>query len=296
MESTQAQVWTLRKILDWCTSYFEKKHVEPPRLAAEMLLAHVLGCPRIRLYTDLHRPMSEAELATVRDLVKRAGAHEPIQYLTGKAHFYSLEFRVTPDVLIPRPETETLVDRALAFLKAQTNPTPRVLDLCTGTGCIASAIASNVKSAHVVATDVSLPALDVARGNVERLKLNDRIELHCGDLYAALEKLVDARPFDLIVANPPYIATAQIAGLDVNVRDYEPRLALDGGPDGLDPHRKILAGAVDRLVPGGRVILEIAYDQEEAAMWMLRQDTRFADARCIRDLGKQPRVIEATRP
>ena len=295
MESTQATVWTLRKILDWCTSYFEKKRVEPPRLAAEMLLAHVLDCQRIRLYTDLHRPMSDAELATVRDLVKRAGAHEPIQYLTGKAHFYSLEFRVTPDVLIPRPETETLVDRALAFLKAQTNPTPRVLDLCTGSGCVASAIASNAKAAHVVATDVSLPALDVARGNVERLKLSDRVEFHCGDLFAALDKLVDARPFDLIVANPPYIATAQIAGLDVNVRDYEPRLALDGGTDGLDPHRKILAGAHDRLVAGGRLILEIAYDQEEAAMWMLRQDPRFADARCIRDLGRQPRVIEATR-
>lgn len=295
MESTQTQVWTLRKILDWCSSYFEKKGVEPPRLAAEMLLAHVLDCQRIRLYTDLHRPMSEPELATIRDLVKRCGAHEPIQYLTGKAHFYSLEFRVTPDVLIPRPETETLVDRALAFLKKQTNPTPRVLDLCTGSGCVASAIAANAKAAHVVATDVSLPALDVARGNVERLKLSDRIELHCGDLYAALEKLVDARPFDLIVANPPYIATPQIAGLDVNVRDYEPHLALDGGPDGLDPHRRILAGAHDRLVPGGRLILEIAYDQEEAAMWMLRQDPRFADARCIRDLAKQPRVIEATR-
>ena len=295
MESTQATVWTLRKILDWCTSYFEKKQVEPPRLAAEMLLAHVLSCPRIRLYTDLHRPMSEAELATVRDLVKRAGAHEPIQYLTGIAHFYSLEFRVTPDVLIPRPETETLVDRALSVLKAQTNPTPRVLDLCTGSGCVAGAIAANAKAAHVVATDVSLPALDVARGNVERLKLSERIELHCGDLYGALARLIDARPFDMIVANPPYIATAQVATLDANVRDFEPRLALDGGPDGLDPHRQILAGAFDRLVPGGRVILEIAYDQEEAAMWMLRQDARFADARCVRDLAKQPRVIEATR-
>lgn len=295
MESTQTSAWTLRKILDWCTGYFEKKRVEPPRLCAEMLLAHVLNCPRIRLYTDLHRPMSDGELATVRDLVRRAGGHEPIQYLTGRASFYSLDFDVTPDVLIPRPETETLVDRALADLKSRAVAEPRVLDLCTGTGCVAAAIATNAKTAQLVATDVSLPALDVARKNVDRLKLADRVSLCCGDLYDALATLVDARPFDLIVANPPYIATAQIAGLDVNVRDYEPRLALDGGPDGLGPHRRILAGAHDRLAPGGRLLMEIAYDQEEAAMWMVRQDPRFGDARCFRDLARQPRVISTLR-
>ena len=296
MESPPTTVWTLRKILDWTTGFFEKRAVEPPRLCAEMLLAHVLQCQRIRLYTDLHRPMSDAELATVRDLVRRAGTHEPIQYLTGRAHFYSLEFNVTPDVLIPRPETETLVDRALAHLKTRTDPgAPRVLDLCTGSGCVAAAIAQNAKLADVVATDVSLPAIDVARANVDRLKLADRIGLYCGDLYAALATLVDARPFDLIVSNPPYIATAQLDGLDANVRDYEPRLALDGGADGLDPHRRILAGAYDRLVPGGRLLLEIAHDQEEPAMWMLTRDARFADARCFRDLAGQPRVISAMR-
>jgi release factor glutamine methyltransferase len=283
-------------MLEWCAGFFEKKEIDPPRLSAELLLAHVLKYPRIKLYTDLNRTLTEAELDTIRALVKRAAEHEPIQYLTGRAHFYSLEFDVTRDVLIPRSDTETLVDRALARLKERvgTEP-PRVLELCTGSGCVAAAIASNSKSATIVATDVSLPALDVARKNVERLKLSDRIELRCGDLYAALDGLVDARPFDLIVANPPYIATAQLAGLDRNVIEYEPRLALDGGPDGLDPHRKILAGAFDRLVAGGKVLMEIAFDQEEAALWMLRQDPRFIDARCFRDLAGRPRVIEASK-
>ena len=131
-------VWTLRKVLDWCTGYFEKKGVDPSRLSAEMLLAHVLKCQRIKLYTDLHRPMKADELATVKALVKRAIEHEPIQYLTGKAHFYNLEFEVNKDVLIPRSDTETLVDTALAFLKALANPAPRVLDLCTGSGCVAA--------------------------------------------------------------------------------------------------------------------------------------------------------------
>lgn len=294
MESAQ-EVWTLRKVLDWCTGYFEKKGVEPPRLSSEMILAHVLKCQRIKLYTDLFRPMSEDELATVKSLVKRAIEQEPIQYLTGKAHFYNLEFEVNRDVLIPRSDTETLVDRALAHLKSSTNATPRVLDLCTGSGCVAAAIAAHHKASTVVATDISLPAIDVARRNIDRNKLSERVTLHVGDLYEALKDMVDARPFDLIVSNPPYIASEQIAKLDANVRDYEPRLALDGGPDGLDPHRKILAGAYDRLLPGGGLLMEIAFDQEEPAMWMLTQDPRFTDAKCFRDLAGQPRVISAKR-
>lgn len=294
MESVR-ETWTLRKVLDWCTGYFEKKGVDPARLSSELLLAHVLNCQRIRLYTDLHRTMSEDELATVKALVKRAIEQEPIQYLTGKAHFYNLEFEVNRDVLIPRPDTETLVDRALAHLKSSTIPEPRVLDLCTGSGCVAAAIAAHHKTAIVVGTDISLPAIDVARRNIEKNKLADRVVLYAGDLYEALKNLIDARPFDLIVSNPPYIASEQIAKLDANVRDFEPRLALDGGPDGLDPHRKILAGAVDRLNPGGGLLMEIAFDQEEPAMWMLSQDQRFSDAKCFRDLGGNPRVISARR-
>jgi release factor glutamine methyltransferase len=239
--------------------------------------------------------MDDAELATIKSLVKRAIEQEPIQYLTGKAHFYNLEFEVNRDVLIPRPDTETLVDRALAYLKASTNPSPRVLDLCTGSGCVAAAIAAHHKASSVVATDISLPAIDVARRNIERNKLAERVTFHVGDLYDALKDLVDARPFDLIVSNPPYIASEKIKGLDANVRDYEPHLALDGGPDGLDPHRRILAGAYDRLVPGGGLLMEIAFDQEEAAMWMLSQEPRFTDAKCFRDLAGQPRVISAKR-
>ncbi|MFT3788289.1 MAG: peptide chain release factor N(5)-glutamine methyltransferase [Tepidisphaeraceae bacterium] len=291
----QVEVWTLRKVLDWTTSFFERKNVDPPRLVAELLLAHVLKCQRIRLYTDLHRPMNPDELATIRDLVRRAGEQEPIQYITSVAHFYNLEFTVTKDVLIPRSDTETLVERTLSFLKADGIVEPRVLDLCTGSGCVACAIAAHAKSSQVIATDISLPALDVARGNVQKLKLDGRVVCLLGDLFEALKSEADPRPFHAIVSNPPYIASTKIPTLDRNVRDFEPHLALDGGADGLDPHRRIVAGAYDRLVPGGRIFLEIAFDQEEAALWLLNQDPRYDDARSYRDLAGQPRVVSARK-
>jgi release factor glutamine methyltransferase len=293
---TQAgDVWTLRKVLDWTTGFFQRKNVESSRLCAEMILAHVLGVQRIRLYTDLYRVLTDAQLARVRELVKRASDSEPIQYLTNKAHFFSLEFYVDSNVLIPRPDTETLVERALTFFKSENIIAPRVLDLCTGSGCVAAAIASNSKSAVVFATDISLPALDVARRNIAALKLESRVSCHLGDLYDAMKTVMDAGPMDAIVSNPPYIASEKIESLDRNVRDFEPHLALDGGPDGLDPHRKILAGAKDHLREGGRVFLEIAYDQEEPAMWMLSQADHFDDARCYRDLAGKPRVISARK-
>jgi len=294
--AARQEPWTVRRMLEWCAGFFDRKAVDAPRLSAEMILAHVLGVPRIRLYTDLHRPLTEPELAATRDLVRRAADHEPIQYLTGRCSFYSMDFEVTPDVLIPRPDTETLVERALNHLKHEPVPEPRVLDLCTGSGCVAAAIARHHKSARVVATDVSLPALDVARRNVARHKLDDRVTCHVGDLYDALGSVVDPRPFHLIVGNPPYVASGQIAGLDRNVRDFEPRLALDGGADGLDVHRRIVAGAADRLEPGGRLMLEIAFDQEEPATYLLRQHAEaFDDARVHRDLAGRPRVVSARR-
>jgi release factor glutamine methyltransferase len=291
-----AEVWTLRKVLDWTTGFFERKSIDSPRLCAELILSHVLKCQRIKLYTDLQRPMIDAELAAVRALVKRAGEHEPIQYLTGRAHFYNLEFTVTPDVLIPRPDTETLVERVLSFLKAFGEPAPRVLDLCTGSGCVAAAIAAHAKQSTVIATDVSLPALDVARKNIADLKLADRVVCHLGDLFDALKDDPDPRPFHAIASNPPYIATGQIEHLDRNVKQYEPRIALDGGADGLDPHRRIVAAAWEKLVPGGRFFLEIAFDQEEAAMHLIAKDPRYDDARCYRDMAGRPRVVSARRP
>lgn len=291
------ETWTVRRILEWTAAFFTRKNVDAPRLSAELLLAHVLGAPRIKLYTDYERALSEQQLAMMRALVQRAAEEEPIAYLTGRAHFFGLEFEVSRDVLIPRPDTETLVENVLQLARNQPGfEAPRVLDLCTGSGCVAAAIAQRLKAAGVVAVDVSPAAVEVARRNVERLGLSDRVVVEQGDLYEPLARMVDTQPFQLIVANPPYITTAKVAELDRSVKDYEPLVALDGGPDGLDLHRRILDGAPQRLAPGGRVYLEIAFDQGEGALQIASERPAFEEARVLKDYGGRDRVLTARRP
>lgn len=285
--------WTIRRLLEWTAAFFDRKDVDSPRLSAELLLAHVLNLPRIRLYTDYQRVLDEAILARFRDLVRRAGEHEPIAYLTRRAHFFNLEFEVTPDVLIPRPDTETIVEHVLQQVRFTPGlETPRVLDLCTGSGCIAAAVAHHLKSAAVLAIDLSEAAVAVARRNVDRLGLVDRVMLACGDLYGPLESQITAAPFDLIVSNPPYIPTGAIAGLDRNVREYEPHTALDGGADGLDLVRRIIAGAPARLRPGGRLYVEIQFDQGEAVK-QLATAAGLTEVRILRDHAGNDRVLHA---
>ena len=288
--------WTVRRILEWTTGFFTRKNVDPPRLSAELLLSHVLAVPRIKLYTDYERPLSEKELGTYRELVRRATEQEPIAYLTGKAHFFNLEFEVSRDVLIPRPDTETLVENVLQFVRHQAGfESPRVLDLCTGSGCIAAAIAYHVKSSVVTATEISPKVAELARRNIERLGLKDRVLVEEGDLFEPLSRIVDAQPFHLIVSNPPYIPTAQIETLDRSVREYEPITALDGGLDGLVVHRRILADAPARLRPGGRVYLEIAFDQGELAQQVAAQYEAFDDVKILKDFGGRDRVLTLHR-
>jgi len=288
--------WTVRRTLEWTAGFFTRKKVDSARLSAELLLAHVLGCPRIKLYTDYERALSDADRNRLRELVTRAGEQEPIAYLTGRAHFFNLEFDVTRDVLIPRPDTETLVENAIQTLKRQmVLDVPRVLDLCTGSGCVAAAIAQNVKAAVVIATDLSPAAVQMARGNIARLGLASRIEVREGDLFDALRDLIDPMPFNVIVSNPPYIPSAQIAGLDRSVREYEPVTALDGGPDGLDLHRKILAQGIERLTPGGRIFLEIAFDQGPLARDIASAIPALMDVRILKDQAGHDRVLTATK-
>ena len=290
------EAWTVRRILEWTAGFFTRKGIDAPRLSAELLLSHVLAAPRIKLYTEYDRPLSDAELARMRGLVQRAAEEEPIAYLTGRAHFFNLEFEVTRDVLIPRPDTETLVENVLQTVRHVSGlEAPRVIDLCTGSGCIAAAVAQRLKLATVVATDISAAAVAVARRNMDRLGLGGRVAVEQGDLFAPLARMVDARPFDLVLANPPYIRTADIAGLDRGVREYEPAQALDGGADGLDLHRRILAEAPDRLVPGGRVFLEIAFDQGDPARELAAGFGAFGDVRILRDFGGRDRVLTAQR-
>ena len=288
--------WTVRRLLEWTTPFFTRKGVDSPRLSAELLLGHVLGVPRIKLYTDYDRPLEARQLAAYRELVRRAAEDEPVAYLTGRAHFFSLEFAVTRDVLVPRPDTETLVENVIQLIRHRAElANARVLDLCTGSGCIAAAIAHNVKDAIVVATDISPAAVAVARENLERLGLVPRVLIEEGDLFAPLERLVDRQPFHLLVANPPYIPTGQIAQLDRSVREYEPLSALDGGLDGLAIHRRILSESPSHLFPGAHVFLEIAFDQAELAREIAAEHPEFTDVRIFKDQAGNDRVLAARR-
>jgi len=290
------ETWTVRRLLEWTTGFFTRKEVDAPRLSAELLLAHVLNSPRIKLYTDYERPLTEDNLTRFRDLVKRAGEQEPIAYLTGKGHFFSLEFDVGPGVLIPRPDTETLVENVLQTVRNTVGlESPRILDLCTGSGCIACALAVRIKTANVTAIDISEAALAFATKNAERLGVSGRVQILQGDLYEPLKSVIDPQPFNMIVANPPYIPTTELATLDRNVRDYEPKLALDGGPDGLAPHRRIMEGAAYRLLPGGTIYLEIAHDQGDIALEMMGQYPDFHTPRLLKDYGGKDRVVTAIR-
>jgi release factor glutamine methyltransferase len=286
--------WTIRRLLEWTTGYFSRKEIDSPRLSAELLLAHVLQLPRIKLYTNYERVVEDRELAAYRELVRRAAEQEPIAYLTGRGHFFNLEFEVTPDVLIPRPDTETLVENVIQLIRHQPGlESPRVLDLCTGSGCIAAAVAHHVKGATVLATEINPAAAALARRNIQRLGLNERVTVAEGDLFQPLEQTIDRLPFQLILANPPYVPTGQIPTLDRNVRDFEPVAALDGGLDGLAIHRRILEQAPARLTPGGYIFLEIAFDQGELAMQLTAEHQRFVDAKILKDHGGNERVLTA---
>lgn len=292
----QGGTWTVRRLLEWTPGFFQKKAVDQPRLAAELLLAHVLSVPRIKLYTDYDRAVDEKSLAAFRELVRRAAEQEPIAYLTGKAHFFNLEFEVNRDVLIPRPDTETLVENVLQTVRHQSGlESPRILDLCTGSGCIAAALAVNLKNSMVLAVDLSEPAVCTARRNMERLGLGERVTVEQGDLFEPIRRIVDPRPFDLIVANPPYIPADQVSSLDSSVRDYEPVAALDGGADGLTIHRRILETAPAHLQLAGRVFLEIAFDQGPAAKEMMAAYDAYEEVRLLKDYSGRDRVLTARR-
>lgn len=297
MNHTTEQPWTIRRLLEWTTAFFTRKNIDAPRLSAELLLSHVLASPRIKLYTDFERTLSDQHLATYRALVKRAAEAEPIAYLTGTAPFFNLDIAVTRDVLIPRPDTETLVENVIQTVRTDSRLTAnlRILDLCTGSGCIALALTKALKESTIVATDLSPKALDVARANSARLKLDSRMTFLEGDLFSALSSTIHDKPFDIITANPPYIPSANIASLDRCVRDYEPHLALDGGLDGLTPHRQILAKAAEYLLPAGRIYLEIQFDQGPAALELASHTPGLTHPIILKDLAGHDRVLTATR-
>lgn len=282
--------WTVRALLAWTTDFLKSKGNAEAKREAELLLAHVLACKRVELFVRFDEAPSDAERVQFRELIRRRVAGWPVAYLLGSRDFYMLTFEVDPAVLVPRPDTETLVAEAVERLKPLA--APEVLDLGTGSGCIAVSLAHQKKDARVLATDVSPDALAVARRNAERHGVADRVAFAQGDLFAAVPP---GRAFDLIASNPPYIAHGEFAALDPDVRDHEPRLALDGGPDGLAFYRRIAAGAGALLRPGGTLLLEVGHTQAAAVRGLLEGRAEFELGPTRKDGGGHARVVTAKR-
>jgi len=275
--------WTIGAVLKWAADDFRARGIESPRLDAEVLLAHALSCSRTQLIIDMMRPLVGDELARFRDLVKRRRHREPVAYLRGEREFYGRTFRVDARVLVPRPDTETLIDVALARTR-HLSMSARVLDLCTGSGCVALTLALTRPTTQVTATDISEEALALAQENALRLGAPS-VAFVRADLFGELRG-----PFDLVTANPPYIASAEIATLAPDVQRFEPRLALDGGDDGLVLVRRIVDEAPRYLAKGGVLAMEIGAGQADAVA-ALFEARGFEDVSRARDLARIERVV-----
>jgi release factor glutamine methyltransferase len=281
--------WTVLEVIRWTVERFTARGLATPRLDAEVLVAHALGLPRVQLYVQFDRPLTQAELASIRTLIVRRQAGESVAYVVGKKEFWGLDFTVDARVLVPRPDTETLVEEARLRLPAPAAPGPRVADIGTGSGAVAITLAKLRPDAAVFGSDVSDDALAVARGNAERLGV--AVTFVAGDLEAPL---APHGPFALLTANLPYIPSADLPGLPPEVR-AEPALALDGGGDGLDLVRRLIAAAPALLGPGGALVLEIGAGQAATTAELLG-DRGFVDVRARRDLAGVDRVVSAVRP
>ena len=280
-----SEAWTPLKLIGWTQGYFARQGVDAPRLTAELLLARALGCDRVRLYLDFDKLLGEAELASFREMVRRRAGGEPTAYLTGRKEFLGRPFRADPRALVPRPETELVAEAALAALPDG----GAALDLCTGSGCIAVSLALGRKGARVTAVEISREALALARENA--LALGAEVDLLEGDLYAPLPA---GERFHVVVSNPPYVPSGELAGLSREVQ-REPRLALDGGPDGLDVLRRVVAGAPAVLLPGGTLVAEM-HESHADALPRLCLEAGFARAEAHRDLAGLPRYVLARLP
>jgi release factor glutamine methyltransferase len=288
------EVWTIGRLLKWTTDFFKQHSFDNPRLDAEVLLAHVLKCERIQLYTSFDREADEAERLAYRELVRQRAEGMPVAYLVGHREFFSLSFEVTPDVLIPRPETEHLVTELLDRVSETRNRNDEIslVDVGTGSGAIAISLAKHLPQARITAVDVSLAALQVARRNSERHAVADRLEFLEGDLLASLSPGVD---FDFVVSNPPYVTEAEYEQLDPQVREREPRMALVGGQTGMDIIDRLVTQSAERLRPAGWLLFEISPMIESAARQRLADQNEFEAPRVTKDLAGLARVVQARR-
>lgn len=293
-ETQSAKPSVLLDYLRLATDFLESKGVEGARLDVEVMLAFVMGLTRMDLYTRFDQPMAADEVDRFRELLRRRGAREPAAYIVGTREFWSLEFQVDRRVLVPRPETEHLVEWGLEVARssgASSGKGLRIVDIGTGSGVVAIALASELADAEIVAVDASEAALEVAPDNATRLGLGDRIRFERSNLFEALP--ADA-PFDLVVSNPPYVTAAEYRALAPELREWEPRTALESGDDGLDVTRPLVAEAARRLVPGGWLLVEVG--TQSAAVRQLFEDAGFVNVAVRDDLAGLPRVVGGCWP
>ncbi|MET0791527.1 MAG: peptide chain release factor N(5)-glutamine methyltransferase [Polyangiaceae bacterium] len=291
MTDPNSEPWSIKRVLTWATDDFKRRGNKSARLDAELLLGEALGLDRIRLIVEAERPLSEDELSRYRALIKRRRASEPIAYILGRREFFALPLLVDRRVLIPRPDTELLVETALTGTRER-HLYGRMLDVCTGSGCVAIAFAKERPTWRITAVDLSADAATVARENVRRAGVAHYLAVLEGDLFAPLPA---GAKFELITANPPYIPSADIEGLDADVKDFEPRLALDGGADGLHITRRLVSEATRYLSPGGLLALEGGFDQAPAVAALLAEHG-FEHITRSKDLAGIERVVSGRRP
>lgn len=306
---------TVLEVIKRSTEFLEKKGIDSPRLQTELLLAHLLRLPRMQLYLNFERVLSENELGNFRDLIKRRSQREPLQHIIGSTSFCGLELAVNRHALIPRPETELLAEKGWKFLEKleavpsgepragdcdgpthpstlpeeRVNPTPTALDLGTGTGCLVITLAVHCPDARLVATDISGKALELARQNAARHNVLERIDFRQGDGFGAFDS---PKPFDLIISNPPYIPTGEIPTLQAEVREHDPHQALDGGPDGLNFFRRIAGEARPFLKAGGKIMLEFGDGQAQPIREIFEAQKWIVEA-IVEDYTQRPRILIA---
>lgn len=279
--------WTIKDLLEWTTEYFQNKGIGTARLDAEVLLAHALGVDRLYLYLNLERPLSSSERAAYRSLVRRRSSREPVALITGRKEFWSLCFRVAPGILIPRPETEILVEGVVDEIRDK--PAPWVLEVGTGAGAIAVAVLRENPRARILATDIDPRALQLARRNAEEHLVRESLDLAASDL---LEAVRPGAGFDVVCSNPPYVPGAAIPHLEPEIRDYEPHRALDGGPNGLSVIRRLAVQAARVLRKGGALMMEVGDGQAHSVGRVMTESAGFRDIKTFRDLSGVQRVVK----
>ena len=299
MSPTTQEPWTIKRLLDWTVEHFDHVNSPSSRLDAEVLLAEALDCPRINLYTRFNEVPDDEPMAKYRAWVKRRAAGEPVAYLVGHREFYSLKFFVDNNVLIPRPETEHVVVAALEAAKTIEASPLRIIDVGTGSGCVAITLAKQLaegadkRDAVIAATDLSPEAIQVAQKNAEAHEVDNRVRFFTGDLLEALP--AGSKPVHMIVSNPPYIGSGEINTLDENVKNHEPHVALFGGEDGTEIIQRLIDQAIPMLLPGGYLIFETSPINIDRCVAMVSKHSEFESVKTEKDFGNLKRVVVACR-